>query len=208
MSPTTGIIRQTEEFVTELFRDKLPSWAVYHNLEHTTHTVSASRQIARGLKVGKRDLEVVTLASWLHDTGYLFTANGHEERSVRIAMEFLTERDYPPERIEKISGCIMATKMPQRPRNLLERIVCDADLASLGKHSFFRQNELLRNEIERRDRIRLNDMAWLRRSYRFLLTHRYHTRYARSLLTKGRLSNLTILRSRLRKAHAKRLTSR
>jgi len=202
MTPTAGITEQVEQFVTDLFHEKLPPWAVYHSLEHTIHTVSTSQQIARGSRLGKRDLEVVTLASWFHDTGYMFTAKGHEEESVEIASQFLQKHEYPSESIQKISGCILATRMPQRPGNLLERIVCDADLASLGKRSFFRQNELLRNEIERRDGITLDEVAWLRRSYRFLLKHRFHTRYARTVLNKGRLANLIKLRGQLRKARA------
>jgi len=203
-----SITKQIEQFVVDLFRKELPSWAVYHSLEHTTHTVSASKQIARGSKLGKRDLEIVTISSWFHDTGYVFTANGHEERSVQIATQFLQNHAYPPGGIQKVSGCILATRMPQRPGNLLERIVCDADLASLGKRSFFRHNELLRDEIERRDGTRLDEVAWLRRSYRFLFKHRFHTRYARTVLNRGRLANLIRLRGQLRKARAQSIEQR
>ena len=34
--------------------------------------------------------------------------------------------------IEIICGIIMATKIPQRPKNYLEEIICDADLNYLG----------------------------------------------------------------------------
>lgn len=202
MARTTTIAQQVEQFVTGLFRKELPAWAVYHSLEHTTNTVAASHRIAEGSRLSKRDLEIVTIASWFHDTGFVVTSNGHEERSAHIATEFLREQGYPPDGIEKISRCILATRMPQRPRNRLERIVCDADLASLGKSSFFRHNELLKNEIEERDGVTLDEIAWLRRSYRFLLTHRFHTRYGRNVLNKGRLTNLIRLRGQLRKARA------
>jgi hypothetical protein len=193
---------KVEEFVIGLLRENLPSWALYHCLEHTTNTVAASHRIAEGSRLTRRDLEIVTLASWFHDTGYVFTVNGHEERSVHIATDFLVKQEYPAESIKKISGCILATRMPQRPGNLLERIVCDADLASLGRGSFFKHNDLLREEIEKRDGVTLGEIAWLRRSYRFLLTHRFHTRYGRNVLNKGRLANLIKLRTKLRKARA------
>ncbi|MGB2958111.1 MAG: hypothetical protein WBD30_04435 [Bacteroidota bacterium] len=203
-----SITKQVEQFVIDLFREELPFWAVYHSLEHTTHTVSASKQIARGSGLGKRDQEIVTISSWFHDTGYVFTASGHEERSAQIATQFLQKHAYPPGGIQKVCGCILATRMPQRPGNLLERIVCDADLASLGNRSFFRHNELLRDEIERRDGIRLDEVAWLRRSYRFLFKHRFHTRYARTVLNKGRQANLIRLRGQLRKARAQPVEQR
>ena len=44
---------------------------------------------------------------------------------------------------------IIATTMPQRPKNLVEKVVCDADLIHIGTKEFFRKNDLLKEEIER-----------------------------------------------------------
>ncbi|MCK5573658.1 MAG: HD domain-containing protein [Bacteroidetes bacterium] len=203
MTRGVGLAAQVSLYVSDLFSQKLSSWAVYHSLEHTTQTVAASRQIGRGSKLGKRDMEIVTLAAWFHDAGYVFTTDGHEERSVQIASEFLAEHGCAPDKIDQIAGCIMATKMPQRPMNLRERVVCDADLASLGKRTFFKQNDLLKYEIEQRERVSLDEITWLRRTYRFLFRHRFHTRYARTVLNRGRLANLTRLRGHLQRAQAR-----
>jgi predicted metal-dependent HD superfamily phosphohydrolase len=205
MTRAVGLAAQVARYVSNLFSQKLPSWAVYHSLEHTAHTVAASRQIGRGSKLSKREMEIVTLAAWFHDTGYVFTTDGHEERSVEIASEFLAEHGCAPDTIGEIAGCIMATKMPQHPMNLRERVVCDADLASLGRPTFFKQNDLLKEEVEQRERISLDEITWLRRSYRFLFRHRFHTRYARTVLNRGRLANLTRLRMHLRRAQARSL---
>ena len=38
---------------------------------------------------------------------------------------------------EQICGMIMATKIPQSPKNYLEQILCDADLDYLGRDDFY-----------------------------------------------------------------------
>jgi hypothetical protein len=50
----------------------------------------------------------------------------HEDVSIEIATKFLKENNYPDEKIQKIVGCIDATRYPQNPKNLLEEIICDA----------------------------------------------------------------------------------
>jgi predicted metal-dependent HD superfamily phosphohydrolase len=198
--------RREEEIVTlasrhvrKLFREKLPGWAFYHSLAHTLDVVAAVREIGTASGLTRHEMEILSLASWFHDAGYSVQPEGHEEISIAIATEFLTGAGYPKRGIARIARCIRATRIPQRPRSLLERVIGDADLSSLGKRSFFRQNDLLKREIEeRRGGIRLDEKMWLRRSSRFLQRHRFHTRYARTHLDGGRLENIARLKKALR----------
>jgi len=139
-------------------------------------------------------MEILLLAAWFHDTGYTTTANGHEERSAGIAERFLKAEGCSNRTIEHVKACILATRMPQRPQSILQRVLCDADLSSLGKKSFLRQNELLRQEMERREGRLIDEMAWLHRSYRFLRRHRFTTRYGRTVLEAGKQANIVRLR--------------
>lgn len=195
--PEPNVIVQSSRFVSRLFRQSLPSWAIYHTRTHTAEVVAACREIGEASGVDQHSLEILLLSAWFHDTGYTSTARGHEERSVEIAAQFLNDLGYPTRAIARISHSILATKMPQRPTTLLERILCDADLYSLSTRGFFRQNERLKLEIEQREGSYIEDLVWLRRTHRFVLSHRYHTPYAREVLAKGRLANLLKLESML-----------
>jgi len=42
---------------------------------------------------------------------------------------------------------IMATKIPQSPKNLLEQIICDADLDYLGRERYEENSLLLLQEL-------------------------------------------------------------
>lgn len=173
------ILDEASEFVTQLFNEKMPGWAVYHNLSHTLETVTGCKEIGRGSGLKDEDLEILCVAAWLHDTGYIYQVDEHEEKSSELAISFLNERGYPADRIKTVSNCIMATKISITPKNLMESVICDSDLISLGSPDYFKKNDLLKLEIERRENIKITDLDWLKRSLNFLVKHNYFTDYAK-----------------------------
>lgn len=191
-------IRKAARFAATLLARELPSWALYHSVEHTRQTVAACREIGRVLRLNDAQMAVVVLAAWFHDTGYGSGPQGHEARSARIAERYLTSHGYPKRMVTSVKKCILATHVPQRPRSLLQRVLCDADLISLGKRTFLVQNELLRQEMELRERRIIEERVWLHRSYRFLHGHRFATSYGRTVLESGKQANLGRLRKMIR----------
>ena len=59
--------------------------------------------------------------------------NNHEYFSTLVAREILPTYYYTRSQIDTICELIMATKLPPKPRNKLEEIMCDADLDYLGR---------------------------------------------------------------------------
>jgi len=166
------------KYVTELFKEKLPDWALYHDIWHTVETVKGCEEIGSASFLSEEDLEILYVAAWFHDTGYVYQADGHEEKSVEITSEFLNTIDYPKEKITKVAKCIMATKISNHPNNLIESVICDADLISLGKDDYLQKNTLLKSEVEMRENKKISELEWLQRSLDFLLSHKYYTEYA------------------------------
>ena len=78
----------------------------------------------------------MTSAAWFHDTGYFEDANNHEEKSADLAAAFLKKLDAPAAVRDQVMQVILSTKMPQRPTNSLENILCDGDLFHLGTDDF------------------------------------------------------------------------
>jgi predicted metal-dependent HD superfamily phosphohydrolase len=143
-------------------------------------------------------MEILMLAAWFHDTGFVESEAGHEWISATIASRFLRGHSYPEKKIARVTRCILATKMPRHPRSLSERILCDADLASLGKPSFFKRNEFLRIETEHRRGQPINPRSWLRRTLHFMDQTHFYTRCARTLFGRQRSVNLCKLRLEIR----------
>jgi predicted metal-dependent HD superfamily phosphohydrolase len=186
----SDIIKKAEQYVNSLFREKLPSKLIYHNFTHTLDVVEHARKIGKKSGLNDDELEIVTLASWFHDTGYVDVYKGHEERSKEIAGQFLNDNSYPQDKIEKILGCIEATKIPQKPNNLMEEVICDADLIHLGQEDFFEYSDLLKSEWENLDIKAVDDAQWNKISVELLSSHKFFTPYARKKFESQQSANL------------------
>lgn len=113
---------------------------LYHNIDHTRRVVKNAQQIANHYQLNEHDFFVVTAAAWFHDLGYYSgLRESHEEAGASLATAFLEENQVDAATIQSVAACIIATHMPQSPKNLLESIVCDADLFHFGTPEFFRK---------------------------------------------------------------------
>lgn len=191
------LIKKASTHVETLFRERKPDWVKFHTFGHAKAVVKRCNEIGAASNQSAEDLEVVTIAAWFHDVGYVEGIQGHEERSLAMATTFLRENGYPEEKIAQVAACIAATKMPQNPKNLLEQILCDADLAHLASEDFPQFSERVRLEIEHQKGHKLTDREWLALNIDFVAGHRYFTDYARTRYESQRSRNLAVLRKEL-----------
>jgi predicted metal-dependent HD superfamily phosphohydrolase len=163
-----------------MLTDGLPGSLIYHDLNHTLDVTEQSLAIAREEGITDRTmLEDLEIASLYHDTGFLFMYMNHEDKGCELAREQLPAFGIDAQRIENICGLIMATKIPQSPKNVLGRIICDADLDYLGRNDFFETGDKLRRELIAYKFIN-DDQDWEERQISFLQTHEYFTQTSRS----------------------------
>jgi predicted metal-dependent HD superfamily phosphohydrolase len=168
---------------------------VYHNREHTEQVVGHVKDISDHYQLPEKDRFIVTSAAWFHDMGY-FTGNAedHEQRGADAAAEFLNKKGVSEEEITAVQRCILATRLPQAPTNLLEQIVCDSDLFHFGTEEFAERNKLMRKEAEWRKGIKISKKDWRKGTIKLLETHRYHTDFCQRLLNGKKAANLSRLK--------------
>lgn len=176
------LLTQARAYVTEIFRHKVDVHFVFHNLEHTQQVVAAAEELAAHYGLSDDDRMVLLLSAWFHDTGFSSgRAEDHEKESIRLATEFLQRHSVDGETIQRVSSCIQATRMPQSPLSLVEKIMCDADLFHLGNHEFRKMNEHLRQEQEFYFKTEFSKKEWRQRNIEFLESHQYFTDYAQRM---------------------------
>lgn len=172
------IVRQAGNYVSALFKEKLSKKYVYHNYKHTIDVVTEAGRLADDYQLPESEKEILLLAAWFHDTGYVDTYQGHETRSVEIATEFLQQAKYPPAHIRRVANCILATQPGSNPDTILEKILADADISNIGKNIFLANAELLRAEWELFLNKFYTDAEWGRYQLDFLAAAHFRTEAA------------------------------
>ncbi len=175
----SGIIEKTQLFVEDLLTKKLDSNFLYHNLRHTQRVVKSTKELLISSTLSDTEKEVLILASWLHDTGYIKGCEKHEENSCKIAQDFLKNENYAPDLVEKVSQCIMATKRFAIPESETEKIIKDADSSHFAQSSYLETSEFLRDELRLLNIAEYSYREWLNLNIKMFRTeHKYYTNYA------------------------------
>jgi adenylate cyclase len=177
-----GLIQFTD--IQEIILDKLemdlPGYLFYHNVKHTVDVVTEVELI--GWAEGCSDEEILLLktAALFHDAGHIVAYDNHEFYGTQIAKEMLPGFNYTPDQIDRICSIILSTKLPPKPTNLLENIICDSDLDYLGRSDFIPVSNTLYEELKAQNKMgSLND--WNKIQVKFISGHQYFTKTARSL---------------------------
>lgn len=174
------LIAKTKKHCFRLINQSRCSNFPFHNWEHTSEVVADSKKIAQGEHINAKDLEILIIAAYFHDVGQIKGVEAHEKSSCDFAIKFLDLHHYPIEDIERIKKCILATTMPQKPQTLLQHIICDADLAHLGKTCFESKSNKLRKEWVLYCGKNFTDKEWIMLNIEFLDGHQFHTEYAKT----------------------------
>lgn len=155
------------------------SFLTYHTASHTEDVLCACERIALEEGVSnKKQLLLLKIAALYHDTGFLFVYKGHEEKSCEIVRKDLSKSELTNDDIQAICALIMATKIPQSPKNHLEEIICDADLDYLGRNDFGKISKNLRNEFFHIGVVNTEE-EWMQLQIKFFESHRYFTKSSR-----------------------------
>lgn len=175
----------------------------YHCAAHTRYDVArASERLARLEGVPENDLRLLMTAVYFHDIGFTqlkettreaYRDLQHELLSAQIARRVLPEYGFGPQELDTIEGIIMATRLPQSPRNLLEKIIADADLDSIGREDFWSTSANLRIEMAAFGTL-YTDYDWYEFQVRFLSGHSYFTDAAHQFRDEGKARNIQAVR--------------
>lgn len=190
----SDIIKAADSFIQQLFKEELPSSFVYHNYTHSKRVYKSINEIIEHSQFSVKDATILRLAALLHDTGYIKTREGHEEESVKIAREFLTEKEVEKDVIEGVEKCIMATKFKGTPEGPLEEAIRDADASHFGKDYFKEASEFLRQEYISQNIEHFTPREWRDENIKLLTEkHKFYSEYALQEWQKQKEKNLADL---------------
>jgi len=125
-----SIIENVRKFVKEECQKSSSKYGSEPYQFHFVPMVGYAKKLAEELG---GDMEIITIASWLHDIGSIIEGRkDHHISGARIAEEKLQSLNYPTEKIDKVKNCILNHRGSKHSKRLTmeEKIVAEADALS------------------------------------------------------------------------------
>ncbi len=180
IDPIKDLVAVAESYASQYIEENMSKKYVYHDLEHTQNVVRSCKELGEKYFLNEKDMQLLLVAAWFHDLGYVEGPEDHEERGAEKASVFLKDRGFSDEDILKVKNSIVATKMPQSPVDLLGKIICDSDLNHLGKDNYWDRCVKVRQELMMAKNRIMQEDEWLDFELGFLEAHNYHTDIAQA----------------------------
>jgi predicted metal-dependent HD superfamily phosphohydrolase len=187
-----------ERAIRDRLRSGLPKNLHYHNLAHIEDVLNAAMTIGKAEKLSAEDLNLLRIAVLFHDSGLTISLVDHEELGCQLAQQMLPGFGFSATQLQAVCGMILATRIPQNPVTLPEKIMCDADLDYLGREDFHETGEKLHRELRVAGMVK-TDREWNLKQKVFLENHRYHTAYSKANRENVKQKHLQEVIARLKK---------
>jgi putative nucleotidyltransferase with HDIG domain len=181
--------------IEDLFLKNDTSRLIYHSYAHTIEVADKSSIAAKEINLETTDL--LFIAGLFHDTGYLFTYQKHEEKSMEIAEHYLKKNQIPFEEISFINECIAATELGVKPLHETAALLKDTDLAYGISDHFFERGPLLRKEWELNLEKYYSDEEWEKLQLDFLENVQFESEYAQICFLPIVTENISLQRKRI-----------
>ncbi len=191
------IYKKAENYVVGLFDKTNAPNLLFHNLQHTKKVVERTKEIAAHYNLSENDMLILFVAAWFHDTGHLFVEpKKHEDKSAEIMRNFMVDYTKDEDLIKEIEKCILATKNPRNPSNLLQEIICDADTFHLGTKEFKKTNKKVYKEYILREG-KMDKTLYNHKTLDLLKAHQFFTNYAQKQLNEKKQENIIRLEKKV-----------
>lgn len=194
-----SLLQESEQYVTGLLSKGLHEGLVYHTDEHSRYVVAAVEEIGKEEGLSEEELILAKIAAWFHDVGYCQSLDDHETESVKIAVEFLKNKGVPEKDIKQVEDSIMATVIPQSPKDKISAVLCDADMHHVSSPDYAEFANLLREEHKVSKNIDLSKKEFDKLSYIFFNKHHFHTKYGMEVLQKKKDITMENLQEKIEK---------
>ncbi len=175
---TMTLSQTAENFVRDLFKDKLSDSYTYHNFKHTKRVVASAEELAEKENLSEDEKQALALATWFHDTGYIQGPTKHEINSAIIFRQFASENEIPDNIANLTERLILVTEMCHNPETTAEKVIRDADCSHFATAQFEKISSKLREEWQLQGRA-YSDSEWMKGNLEMLTKwHKYYTDYA------------------------------
>lgn len=163
-------------FIINKIKAELDDALIYHSYEHTLDVEEAVLKYAKLEGLTADETILVRTAALFHDTGFLLKYNDNESIGAQLARKYCPDFGYTEEHIRIIEDIILSTSYDIEPKNIMEKVMSDADHDYLGRADYhvivkklFRELEHFGNKMTEREKIEAQ-ISYLEHKHQFYTT--------------------------------------
>lgn len=195
---SNSLLDEAREYVFDLLNTKLSTDLIYHSKDHTLEVMKNAEIIGKHSDLNEDDLNILRMSTLFHDIGFIDVYDGHEEKGVTQVEKFLRGKHIDESIIKEVSYAIRSTKVPQSPKSLISKVLCDADLMNMSfEKDYLKDVESLRKEWINCGKGHFKEEDFFQVSLDFFKTHEFHTDYGKKVLKPKKEKTEEILRNKL-----------
>jgi predicted metal-dependent HD superfamily phosphohydrolase len=196
----SNIISATSQQVLNIYNQQYDTRYLYHSYERTVGITGKVEEIAKAMSLSDASMEIVLIAAWFHETGYLVDSTEAVAKGMDLARTFLSSKGYPTDKLQKVLACINATGDTVNPITAEEQILNDAISAYTCGENFGTHRPLLRLEWELLQNRHLSAFEWQQLQMQALLQARFLTPFGKLNYAPIVAENIRSQKSKVEKA--------
>lgn len=171
----------------------------YHQYDHALDVMERAVELWKKEWLDDEQLEILALAWLFHDTWFVIQYDNNEPIWAKIAKNYLRWMLYPEEKIAIIERLILATDPNYTtPKDILEKIIKDADLDNLWRDDFMDKFNNIQKELEYIKKIKTKDPNWIHWTISFLEKQKFSTQTQENERNEKKEKNINILKEMLK----------
>lgn len=186
------VIEKVKLHVIDFFEKHPKQQLVFHTLEHTIAVVRSAEMLGKAEGLTEAEMRALMIAAWFHDTGYLLQLENHEGASVQVAEAFFEQNPVSEDCRRLVIDAIEVTCRQKEPKNAIERVILDADVAHVADVNFISISKKLKKERANCSECVVKFADYWNETLSFLKKLSFHTAYANANF-KGQLQQNTRL---------------
>ncbi len=171
----------------------------YHQYDHALDVMQRALELWKKEWLDDEKLEILALAALFHDTGFVIQYDKNEPIWAKIAKNYLRAMLYPEDKIATIERLILATDPEYtNPKDILEKIIKDADLDNLWRDDFLEKFNNIQKELEYIKNIKTKEPNWIHWTIAFLEKQKFSTKTQEQERNEKKQKNIDILKEMLK----------
>jgi adenylate cyclase len=192
-------IQDLDEDIFNKIEKEFPISLYFHNKQNIKDIYNMVELLGRAEELSDEENLLLRTAALLHDIGYIWSYDEHEDHSIDYAREILPDYQYTEEQIQKICSLIEVTKNMRRPESRIEEIMLDAEMHYLGRADYVTLSDNLFFELYEKGKIQTKN-EWVRMQNVLLSNHKYFTKTASLLSDVSHKQQIQNMREHVKKS--------